>query len=103
MAQSRRAWRSRVWWGCRISARPVLLLVHRARSGHPRQAAPKVTLRLVVIRRVTPFGQVTVPAASSTVNSSRVNPPATAGRSGIGLITGVCPAAVNSARASPVR
>jgi hypothetical protein len=34
-------------------------------------------------------GQVTVPAASLTVKSSRVNPPSTAGRTGQGLITGV--------------
>jgi hypothetical protein len=59
-------------------------------SPRPRQAAPKVTLRRAVMRRVTPAGQVTVPAASSTVKSSRVNPPSTAGLSGLGLMTAVC-------------
>jgi hypothetical protein len=57
-----------------------------ARSGHPRQPAPKVTVRGVVIGRVNPFGQVTV-ASSLMVKSSWVDPPGTAGRSGIGLIT----------------
>src|SRR3712207_7068668 len=47
------------------------ILVQRARSGQPRQAAPKVTDRFGLIGRVTPFGQVTVPAAASTVKSSR--------------------------------
>jgi hypothetical protein len=36
--------------------RPVLLVVHLARSGQPRQATPKVTARPAVIRRVTRFG-----------------------------------------------
>jgi hypothetical protein len=36
---------------------------------------------------------MTVPACSSTVKSSMVNPPGTAGRSGPGLITVSCPAA----------
>jgi hypothetical protein len=53
------------------------------------QATPNVTLRFAVMVRVMPFGQVTVPAASSTVKSSSVNPPSTAGRSGHGLIIGV--------------
>jgi hypothetical protein len=55
-------------------------------------------LRVRVIERISPFGQVTVPAVSSTVKSSRVNPPGTAARNGIGMITTSCPA---SARASP--
>jgi hypothetical protein len=38
-------------------------------------------------RRVTPAGQVAVPATSSTVKSSIVNAPVTAGRSGPGLMT----------------
>jgi len=37
-------------------------------------------------------GQVTVPACSSMVKSSMVNPPGTAGRSGPGLITVSWPA-----------
>jgi hypothetical protein len=53
------------------------------------QAVPNVTRRLAVMFLVMPFGQVAVPAASSTVKSPRVNPPSTAGRSGQGLITGV--------------
>ena len=40
---------------------------------------------------VIPAGQVTVPAWVSMLKSSMVNPPAIAGRSGIGLITAVCP------------
>jgi hypothetical protein len=64
-------------------------VVHWAWSGQPVQAAPNVTRRLAVMFLVTPFGQVAVPAASSTVKSSRVNPPSMAGRSGHGLITGV--------------
>ena len=56
------------------------LAVDRARSGQPRQVAPKTTWRLRVIGRVCPAGQVAVPAASSTVNSSMVNPPGTGGR-----------------------
>ena len=61
-----------------------------------------MTLRRAVMRRVTPLGQVTVPACSSTVKSSMVNPPATAGRSGLGLMTAVWPAAASPARAGPV-
>ncbi len=76
--------------------------MQRARIGQPRQAAPKVTERRGAIGRVIPFGQVTVPAASSTVKSSRVNPPGTVGRSGHGLITAVCPACCSAAKASPV-
>jgi hypothetical protein len=57
------------------------------RQRQPRQAAPKVTVRRTVIGRVSPFGQRIVPACSSTVKSSMVNPPGTAGRSGAGLIT----------------
>ena len=70
---------------------PAAAVVQRARSGQPRQAAPKVTARVRLIGRVIPFGQVAVPAASSTVKSSRVNPPGTAGRSGQGLITARVP------------
>ena len=50
-----------------------------AQRAAPRQAAPKVTLRRAVIRRMTPFGQVPVRSSSLTVKSSRVNPPSTAG------------------------
>ena len=77
-------------------------MVQRARSGQPWQAAPKVTRRVRLIRRVTPLGQVAVPAASSTVKSSAVNPPGTAGCRGHGLITAVCPAVSSAASASPV-
>lgn len=37
-------------------------MVQRARSGQPRQAAPKMTARVRVIDRVMWFGQVTMPA-----------------------------------------
>jgi hypothetical protein len=47
-----------------------------------------VAVRLPVSRRVSPFGQGTVPAVSSTVKSSMVNPPGTAGR-GAGLMIAV--------------
>ena len=50
-----------------------------------------MTFRRAVMCRVTPFGQVTVPACSSTVKSSRVNPSLTAGRSGGGLMIGGVP------------
>jgi hypothetical protein len=50
---------------------------------------------------VWPAGQVTVLAWRSTVKASRVKPPGVAGRSGIGLISWVCPAAVSAARVSP--
>jgi hypothetical protein len=42
--------------------RPAFDVVHRGRSGQPRQATPKVTARLAVIGRVSPSGQRTVPA-----------------------------------------
>ena len=54
---------------------PLRLRVHRARSGHPAQAAPKVAHPVRLIVRVSPLGQVAVPAAWSTVKSSTVNPP----------------------------
>jgi len=72
--------------------RPSLAVVHLARSGQPAQAAPKVTVLVLVSGRVTPAGQVTAPACSSTAKSSMVNPPGTAGRSGPGLMTVPCPA-----------
>ncbi len=61
-----------------------------------------MTAFLAVTCRVIPAGQVTVPAAASTVKSSAVKPPSTAGRSGQGLITAWCPAAAIAARRSPV-
>ena len=42
--------------------RPSLAVVHCWRSGQPAQAAPKVTVRVLLIGRVMPAGQVTVPA-----------------------------------------
>lgn len=51
------------------------------------QADLKFTPRPGLIGRVTPFGQVTVPSWWLMVKSSSVNPPGTAERSGIGLIT----------------
>src|SRR5262249_34606279 len=51
---------------------------------------------------VCPAGQVTVPAWSSMVKSSRVKPPGTAGRSSGGLITAGWPAARRCSRSSPV-
>ena len=50
--------------------RPRAEVVHRALKGQSVQAAPNVTRRLAVTARVMPCGQVTVPAASSTVKSS---------------------------------
>jgi Thermolysin metallopeptidase, catalytic domain len=59
---------------CRCRVRPRVEVVHRWRSGQPRQAMPKLTRRVRVSRRVTPLGQVAVPAASSTAigNSATV-------------------------------
>ena len=85
-----------------LRLRPSLAVVLRCRSGQSRQATPKTALRAVVIRRVMPFGQVTVPVVSSMVKSSRVNPPATAGRGGAGLMIAVWPCSVSAARAWPV-
>ena len=82
--------------------RPPAAVVHWARSGQPVQPAPKVTLRFSVIVRVSPAGQVTVPATGSTVKSSRVKPPGTADLSAHGLTSGTCPAPVIAASASPV-
>jgi hypothetical protein len=59
-------------------------VVQRCRSGQPRQATTNVT------------------AASWTVKSSMVKPQDTAGRTGPGLMIGVCPASSRAARASPV-
>ncbi len=95
---SRRAVRSNASWGCSRTVRPSLAAVHRAHSGQLRPAAPKTAWRAGVRVRVVPAGQVTVPAASSTVKSSMVNAPATAGRSGPGLLTAVCPASARAAR-----
>ena len=76
----------------------ALAVVHRARSGQPRQATPKMTALRAVICRVIPAGQVTVPAAVSTIEViSQMKPPWTAG-----LITARCPASVIAARRSPV-
>ncbi len=84
-AQSRRAWRSRSSRGCRTILRPVLDLVHRSRRGQSRHSAPKVATRVFsLIGRVLPAGQLTVPACSSTVKSSTVNPPSTGACSGFG-------------------
>jgi hypothetical protein len=85
-AQSRRACRKMASCSCRLRTRPRALVVHFEHSGQAWQTAPKVTSRRAVMRRVTPFGQVAVPAASSTAKSSMVNPPATAA----GGITGNC-------------
>ena len=82
----RRARRCSASWMRRFRVRPLAEVVHRSRSGQSRQATPNTTCRAVVIRRVSPAGQVAVPASSSTVKSSTVNPPGTGGRSGIGLI-----------------
>ena len=85
-----------------LTARPLVLAVHRARRGQSRQGAPNVAVPLAVICRVCPAGQVTVPVVVSMVKSSAVNPPGTAGRSGIGLITAVWPASASTARAGPL-
>lgn len=78
-------------WSCSciLIVRPEVDAVHCSASGHPRQAVPKIALFFAVIVRVTPAGQVSVPASASWVKSSMVNPPSTAGRSGHGLSTGV--------------
>jgi hypothetical protein len=73
--------------------RPALAVVQRARSGQSAHSLPKVTVRFALIGRVCPPGQVTVLAWSSMVKSSTVNPPGTAGVSGLGLITVSWPAA----------
>jgi hypothetical protein len=65
----------------------AVVVVHRCRSRQPTHSLPKVTVRLGLIGRVCPAGQLTAPAGSSMVKSSRLNPPGTAGRSGFGLIT----------------
>ena len=44
------------------------------RSGQPAHTAPKVAYRLVLIVRVCPAGQVTVPSSSLIAKSSRVKP-----------------------------
>ena len=72
--------------------RPSRAVVHRSRSGHSAHKEPKVTVWAGLIGRVCPAGQVTMPAPSSMVKSSAVNPPGTAGRSGPGLITVSWPA-----------
>jgi hypothetical protein len=61
-------------------------MVHRSRREQSRHSAPKVATLVWLIGRVLPAGQVTVPAGSSTVTSSTVNPPSTGARSGFGLI-----------------
>jgi hypothetical protein len=58
---------------------PVALAVQPARSGQPRQAAPKVTLPARLIVRVTPAGQVAVSELWSMALHDRqpvVEPPA---------------------------
>jgi len=82
--------------------RPARAVVHCARRGQPRQAAPKVTPPLVVIGRVSPAGQVAVRVVWSMVKSSAVNPPVAGARSGIGLMIAVCPASARAARAAPL-
>ena len=82
--------------------RPVLQVVHRSRSGQSRQATPKVAMRVRLSATVCPAGQVTVPACSSTVKSSTVNPPSTGACSGLGLITAAWPASSIAPRRSPV-
>ncbi len=76
--------------------------MHRSRSGQPRQATPKLTCRTRLTGRVTPFGQVTVPASVLTVKSSTVKPPGTAGLIGQGLTSGSCPAVDSAASICPV-
>jgi hypothetical protein len=61
-----------------------------------------VATRVRLIGRVLPAGQVTVPAVSSTVKSSMVNPPGTGAGSGFGLITAWCSASLIAPRRSPV-
>jgi hypothetical protein len=56
--------------------------------------------RFVVGSVGDPFGQVAMPAAWSTVKSSTVNPPGTAGRDGAGLTRSVWPRSPSSARRS---
>jgi hypothetical protein len=67
--------RSSASCGCRLRLRPSRAVVQRARSQQPRQAVPKLTHRWAVIGRMTPAGQVAVPAAPSMGKSSRVIPP----------------------------
>ena len=89
-------------FGCKSILRPRVAVVDWVRSGQPVQALPNVTRRFGLIGRTVPAGQVIVPAASSTVKSSIVNPHGTARLSGISLMIGVCPAAPIWARRSPL-
>lgn len=73
--------------------RPSAAVVHRSRGGQPAHSLPTVTVRFGLIDRVCPAGQQTVRTCSSMAKSSRVNPPGTAGSSGLGLITVSCPPA----------
>ena len=68
--------------------RPVSAVVQRAAAA----GGSEGDVARAVIRRLTPFGQVTVRSSSLTVKSSRVNPLSTAGCSGLGLITAASPA-----------
>ena len=74
----------------------------RQRAGSRGTAHRKTTLRVLVMGRVCPAGQLTVAACSSTVKSSTVNPPVTAAGIGLGLITASCPASWIAPRRSPV-
>src|SRR5262249_58512072 len=84
-----RAARWRASWGPIRRVLPVRLRVHRARSGQPLQAAPKTAYPVRVIFRISPLGQVAVPAAWSTVKSSTVNPPGLPLDTGAGLTRSV--------------
>src|SRR5665648_875991 len=87
---------SRRIWSCSptTSLRPLVEVVHRARSGQVAQIAPNVARPAVLIGRVTSAGQVAVRAVWSTVKSSMVSPPVTGRWIGIGLIRATRPAEV---------
>ena len=64
----------------------MALAVQRARSAQSRQSFSNIALPARVIFLIlVPAGHVTVAVVWSTVKSSTVNPPGTAGRSGAGL------------------
>jgi hypothetical protein len=71
-------------------------------SQQVRQAAPKLTVLPGGMRRVTPFGQVKVPASSSGIKSSMRYRPGAAGLDALGLMTAESPASLIAFRSSPV-
>ncbi len=88
--------------GCRTRIRPFLEVVQRWRSGQPRQAAPKVTLRRGRDGPGQPGWAGGGPGLLIDGEVIEGNPPGTAGCSGLGLITAWSPAVPIASRRSPV-